>query len=159
YRAKVGGRGVMCFFEAGMDQRLRERRVLVHDLHNAIERGELVVHYQPQAQLDGTITGFEALVRWRHPTRGLIAPDRFSPAAEESGLILGIGEWVLREACREASTWPAALNIGINLSPIQFRHGDLPGLVHSVLMESGLAPGRLELEVTESVLVEDFSRG
>jgi diguanylate cyclase (GGDEF)-like protein/PAS domain S-box-containing protein len=159
HRAKTGGRGAMCFFEADMDQRLRERRALVHDLHSAIERGELILHYQPQARIDGEITGFEALVRWKHPTRGLIAPDVFVPAAEESGLILSIGEWVLREACREAASWPKPLNIGVNLSPIQFRHGDLPGLVHAVLLETGLAPGRLELEITESVLIDDFSRG
>ncbi len=159
HRAKTGGRGAICFFEAGMDQRLRERRALVHDLHSAIERGELTVYYQPQARIDGEITGFEALVRWMHPTRGLIAPDVFIPAAEESGLILSIGEWVLREACREAAAWPKPLNVGVNLSPIQFRHGDLPGLVHAVLLETGLAPGRLELEITESVLIDDFSRG
>jgi diguanylate cyclase (GGDEF)-like protein/PAS domain S-box-containing protein len=159
FRAKTGGRGSIRFFEAEMDQRLRERRALVHDLHGAAERGELLVYYQPQARIDGEITGFEALVRWRHPTRGLISPDLFIPAAEESGLILSIGEWVLREACREAAAWPKPLNIAINLSPVQFRHGDLPGLVHAVLLETGLAPGRLELEITESVLVDDFSRG
>jgi diguanylate cyclase (GGDEF)-like protein len=159
HRAKTGGRGAICFFEADMDQRLRERRALVHDLHSAIERGELTVHYQPQARIDGGITGFEALVRWKHPTRGLIPPDMFIPAAEESGLILWVGEWVLREACREAASWPKPLNIGVNLSPLQFRHGDLPGLVHTVLLETGLAPGRLELEITESVLIDDFSRG
>jgi EAL domain-containing protein (putative c-di-GMP-specific phosphodiesterase class I) len=142
-----------------MDQRLRERRALVHDLHAAIERGELMVYYQPQARIDGEITGFEALARWKHPARGLIAPDVFIPVAEESGLILSIGEWVLREACREAASWPKPLNIGVNLSPLQFRHGDLPGLVHAVLLETGLSPGRLELEITESVLIDDFSRG
>jgi diguanylate cyclase (GGDEF)-like protein/PAS domain S-box-containing protein len=159
YRAKTGGRGSIRFFAAEMDHRLRERRALVHDLHSAVERAELRVYYQPQARIDGEITGFEALVRWMHPTRGLIPPDMFIPAAEESGLILAIGEWVLREACREAASWPKPLNIGVNLSPVQFRHGDLPGLVHAVLLETGLAPGRLELEITESVLIDDFSRG
>ncbi|HEX4554386.1 MAG TPA: EAL domain-containing protein, partial [Xanthobacteraceae bacterium] len=159
HRAKGGGRGTIRFFEAEMDQRLRERRVMVQDLQTAAERGELVVYYQPQARMDGEITGFEALVRWRHPTRGLIAPDMFIPAAEESGLILPIGEWVLRESCREAASWPKPLNIAVNLSPVQFRHGDLPGLVHSVLLETGLAPGRLELEITESVLIDDLARG
>ena len=159
HRAKSGGRGSIRFFEADMDQRLRERRLLVHDLHSAIDRGELLVYYQPQARLDGEITGFEALLRWRHPARGMIPPAEFIPAAEEGGLILAIGEWVLREACREATSWPKPLKIGINLSPLQFRHGDLPGLVHSVLLETGLAPGRLELEITESVLVDDFMRG
>jgi predicted signal transduction protein with EAL and GGDEF domain len=159
HRAKVGGRGSFRFFEAEMDHRLRERRVLVHDLHSAIERNELMIYYQPQARIDGEVTGFEALVRWKHPTRGLIPPDVFIPAAEESGLILQVGEWVLREACREAASWPKPLNIGVNLSPVQFRHGDLPGLVHQVLLETGLSPGRLELEITESVLIDDFSRG
>jgi EAL domain-containing protein (putative c-di-GMP-specific phosphodiesterase class I) len=130
----------------------------VHDLQSAVERGELMVYYQPQARIDGEITGFEALLRWRHPTRGMIPPSEFIPAAEEGGLILAIGEWVLREACREAASWPKPLKIGINLSPLQFRHGDLPGLVHAVLLETGLAPGRLELEITESVLVDDFTR-
>jgi diguanylate cyclase (GGDEF)-like protein/PAS domain S-box-containing protein len=159
HRAKTGGRGAIRFFEADMDHRLRERRALVHDLHSAIERGELMLYYQPQARIDGEVTGFEALVRWKHPLRGLIAPDVFIPAAEESGLILSIGEWVLREACREAASWPRPLNIGVNLSPVQFRHGDLPGLAHAVLLETGLSPGRLELEITESVLIDDFSRG
>jgi diguanylate cyclase (GGDEF)-like protein/PAS domain S-box-containing protein len=159
HRAKSGGRGTIRFFEADMDQRLRERRALVHDLQDAVESGELLVYYQPQARIDGEITGFEALVRWRHPTRGLIAPDMFIPAAEESGLILPIGEWVLRESCREAASWPKPLNIAVNLSPVQFRHGDLPGLVHAVLLETGLAPGRLELEITESVLIDDLARG
>jgi diguanylate cyclase (GGDEF)-like protein/PAS domain S-box-containing protein len=159
FRAKTGGRGSIRFFEAEMDQRLRERRALVQDLHGAAERGELLVYYQPQARIDREITGFEALVRWRHPTRGLIAPGLFIPAAEESGQILSIGEWVLREACREAASWPKPLNIAVNLSPVQFRHGDLAGLVHAVLLETGLAPGRLELEITESVLIDDFSRG
>jgi predicted signal transduction protein with EAL and GGDEF domain len=158
HRAKTGGRGSIRFFAAEMDQRLRDRRAMVHDLHSAVERGELLVYYQPQARIDGEITGFEALARWRHPTRGMIAPGVFIPAAEESGLIHAIGEWVLREACREAASWPKPLNIAVNLSPIQFRHGDLPGLVHAVLLETGLAPGRLELEITESVLVEDFAR-
>jgi diguanylate cyclase (GGDEF)-like protein/PAS domain S-box-containing protein len=159
YRAKTEGRASIRFFAAEMDHRLRERRALVHDLHSAVERGELKLYYQPQARIDGEITGFEALVRWMHPTRGLIPPDMFIPAAEESGLILSIGEWVLREAAREAASWPKPLNIGVNLSPVQFRHGDLPGLVHAVLIETGLAPGRLELEITESVLIDDFSRG
>jgi diguanylate cyclase (GGDEF)-like protein/PAS domain S-box-containing protein len=158
YRAKAGGRGSIRFFEAEMDRALRERRAMVQDLRAAVERDELLVYFQPQARIDGEITGFEALVRWRHPARGLVAPGLFIPAAEESGLILTIGEWVLREACREAASWPKPLNVAVNLSAIQFRHGDLPGLVHSVLLETGLAPGRLELEITESVLVDDLAR-
>ncbi len=158
YRAKAEGRGSVRFFEADMDKRLRERRALVHDLRSAIGRNELVAFYQPQARIGGEVIGFEALARWRHPTRGLVLPGTFIPIAEESGLILAIGESILRQACHEASSWPRPLNISVNLSPAQFRHGDLSGLVHSVLLESGLAPHRLELEVTESVLIDDFAR-
>jgi diguanylate cyclase (GGDEF)-like protein/PAS domain S-box-containing protein len=158
YRAKAEGRGTVRFFEAEMDEALRERRTLQRDLQSAVADGELVLHYQPQALIGGEIVGFEALVRWRHPTRGIIAPGTFIPIAEDSGLIIAIGEWVLREACREAASWPTPLNIAVNLSPVQFRHGDLPALVHSVLLETGLAPARIELEVTESVLIGDFPR-
>jgi diguanylate cyclase (GGDEF)-like protein/PAS domain S-box-containing protein len=158
YRAKADGRGSIRFFEPDMDHRLRERRALLQDLRAAVEQGEFVAYYQPQARIDGKITGFEALARWQHPTRGQVPPGTFIPIAEESGLIHSIGEWILREACREAASWPDALHIAINLSPIQFRHGDLAGLVHQVLLETGLAPGRLELEITESVLVDDLPR-
>jgi EAL domain-containing protein (putative c-di-GMP-specific phosphodiesterase class I) len=119
----------------------------------------LRLYYQPQAKIDGGVIGFEALVRWQNPQRGMVSPGTFIPVAEESGLITQIGEWVLREACREAASWSHPLQIAVNLSPIQFRHGDLAGLVHSVLLETGLAPTRLELEITEGVLVEDFARG
>ena len=158
YRAKAEGRGTFRFFEADMDKRLRERRVLQQDLRSAIERNELALHYQPQARIGGEIIGFEALVRWQHPQRGMIPPGTFIPLAEESGLIVAMGEWILREACREAASWPNPLQIAINLSPVQFRHGDLPALVHSVLLETGLPPSRLELEITEGVLIDDFSR-
>jgi predicted signal transduction protein with EAL and GGDEF domain len=158
YRAKAEGRGTVCFFEAEMDEQLRERRVLQHDLKSAIARHDIVLHYQPQARIDGTVVGFEALVRWMHPTRGMVSPLTFIPLAEESGLIMPIGEWILREACREAASWPKPLQIAVNLSPMQFRHGDLPGLVQSILLETGLAPHRLEIEITEGVLIGDFSR-
>ncbi len=158
YRAKMDGRGIYRFFEADMDKRLRERRALQQDLQTAIERGELRLHYQPQARINGEITGFEALVRWHHPTRGVVSPGTFIPLAEENGLIVPMGEWIMREACREAASWPKPLQIAINLSPVQFRHGDLAGLVHSILMETGLAPKRLEVEITEGVLIGDFSR-
>jgi EAL domain-containing protein (putative c-di-GMP-specific phosphodiesterase class I) len=141
-----------------MDRRTRERHALQHDLRAAIGRGELVLHYQPQARMQGEVVGFEALIRWIHPVRGLILPGNFIPAAEENGLIVQIGEWTLREACREAASWEAPLQIALNLSPVQFRYGDLPGLVHRILLETGLNPGRLELEITESALVGDFSR-
>jgi diguanylate cyclase (GGDEF)-like protein/PAS domain S-box-containing protein len=158
-RAKAAGRGNTRFFEIEMDNRLRERRAIQHELSSAIERNELRLHYQPLTKIDGEVTGFEALVRWHNPQRGMVSPATFIPVAEESGLIMQIGEWVLREACREAASWSHPLQIAVNLSPIQFRHGDLAGLVHSLLLETGLAPTRLELEITEGVLVEDFSRG
>ena len=158
YRAKAEGRGTIRFFEADMDKRLRERRALQHDLRSAIERGQLCLHYQPQVRMDGSPIGFEALVRWNHPPHGTVPPATFIPLAEESGTIIPIGQWILREACREAASWPRPLQIAVNLSPVQFQHGDLPGLVHSVLLETGLAAGRLELEITEGVLIGDFSR-
>jgi diguanylate cyclase (GGDEF)-like protein len=158
YRAKAEGRGTIRFFEADMDERLRERRALQHDLRSAIERGQLALHYQPQVRMDGSPIGFEALVRWNHPERGTVPPATFIPLAEESGTIIPIGQWILREACREAASWPRPLQIAVNLSPVQFRHGDLPGLVHAVLLETGLAASRLELEITEGVLIGDFSR-
>ena len=159
YRAKAAGRGKTRFFEIDMDNRLRERRAIQRELRSAVDRNELRLHYQPLAKIDGEVIGFEALVRWHNPQLGIISPATFIPVAEESGLIIQIGEWVLREACREAAGWPHPLQIAVNLSPIQFRHGDLPGLVHLVLLETGLAPTRLELEITEGVLVEDFDRG
>ena len=158
-RAKAAGRGVTRFFEIEMDNRLRERRAIQHELGLAIERNELCLHYQPLFRIDGEVLGFEALVRWHHPQRGMVSPGTFIPVAEESGLIMQIGEWVLREACREAASWPQPLLIAVNLSPVQFLHGDLAGLVHATLLETGLAPTRLELEITEGVLVEDFARG
>jgi len=158
YRAKREERGSVRFFEAQMDQRLRERRALQHDLGSAIAHDELRLYFQPQASIDGQIIGFEALARWQHPTRGIIPPGEFISLAEDSGVIVQIGGWVLREACREAASWVRPLNVAINLSPVQFRHGDLPNLVHAILLETGLAPRRLELEITESVLMDDFTR-
>jgi diguanylate cyclase (GGDEF)-like protein/PAS domain S-box-containing protein len=158
YRAKAEGRRTIRFFEAEMDQRLREHRALQLDLRVAIERDELKLYFQPEARVKGDIVAFEAPARWRHPIRGLILPSIFIPLAEESGLIIAIGEWVLREACREAVSWSEPIRVGVNLSPVQFRHGDLPALVHSILLETGLAPSRLELEVTEGVLIDDFPR-
>ena len=158
YRAKAEGRGRTRFFDVEMDMRLRERRALQHDLRAALTRNEFVLHYQPQSEIDGDVVGMEALVRWNHPTRGLVAPDVFIPLAEESGIIIALGEWILREACREAASWPRPLRVGVNLSPIQFRQGNLSELLLSVLLETGLAANRLELEITEGVLVEDFSR-
>jgi diguanylate cyclase (GGDEF)-like protein/PAS domain S-box-containing protein len=158
YRAKSEGRGQTRFFEAEMDQRLRERRVLQDDLRNAVERSQLELHYQPQALMDGTIIGFEALARWRHSTRGFVSPSEFIPIAEESNLILDLGEWALRAACREAATWPNQLYVAVNVSAVQFRHGDLPGLIHAILLDTGLSASRLEVEITESVLIDDLPR-
>jgi diguanylate cyclase (GGDEF)-like protein len=159
YRAKADGSGSYRFFEPEMDRELRERRQTQHDLTSALEKGEFQLVYQPEALIDGTVIGFEALVRWHHPTRGLILPSAFIPLAEDGGQIIPLGEWILRTACREAASWKSKALVAVNLSPAQFRHGDLPGLVHAVLLETGLPPSRLELEITESVLIDDFSRG
>ncbi|RTL51789.1 MAG: EAL domain-containing protein [Bradyrhizobiaceae bacterium] len=164
FRAKAKARGSVSFYEAEMDQQIRNRRALHQDLSAAIRNGELSLHYQPQAYARHKITGddvvgFEALARWVHPMRGFVPPSDFIPLAEESGLIVEMGEWILREACREATSWPRHLQIAVNLSPAQFAHGDLVGLVHSILLETGLTPGRLELEITEGVLIDDFDRG
>jgi len=158
YRAKAEGRSKTSFFDIAMDTRLHERRALQLELRSALARNEFSLVYQPQSQMNGEMVGMEALVRWKNPIRGSISPGVFIPLAEESGLIIPIGEWILREACREAASWPRPLGIAVNISPIQFRHGDLPGLVLAVLLETGLAASRLELEITEGVLVEDFSR-
>lgn len=158
YRAKADGRGRVRFFEAEMDQKLRERRAMQQDLRSAIGRNELMLVYQPQAQVGGKVVAFEALLRWHHPQKGLVPPAEFIPLAEESGLILPIGEWVLRTACREAASWSKPIRVCVNLSPIQFRHGDLPALIQTILLETGLQASRLELEITESVLIDDFSR-
>ena len=158
FRAKSEARGSIRFFEVSMDRQLREKRVLQQDLRTAIARDEIDMHYQPQARIGGGITGFEALVRWHHPRHGLVPPGTFIPLAEESGIITQLGEWILRTACREAASWPRPLHISINLSPVQFQHGDLAQLVHQVLLETGLPPARLELEITEGVLIGDFTR-
>jgi len=158
-RAKSERRGSIRFFEQSMDRQLREKRALQQDLRTALGRDEFALHYQPQANIDGEVNGFEALVRWHHPRYGMIAPNTFIPLAEESGIIIELGEWILRAACREAASWPRPLDIAINLSPVQFQHGDLPKLVHEVLLETGLAPARLVLEITEGVLIGEFNRG
>jgi diguanylate cyclase (GGDEF)-like protein len=158
YRAKAEGRDAIRFFEAGMAAQLRDRRELQHDLQSAVANDELRLDYQPLARIDGEIVGFEALVRWHHPTRGLVAPGIFIPLTEENGLIVAMGEWILRAACREAASWPNQLQISVNLSPVQFRNDDIVRLIHETLIETGLDAGRLELEITEGVLIDDFSR-
>jgi diguanylate cyclase (GGDEF)-like protein len=155
YRAKADGRQTLHFFDPEMDRQLRERYALQHDLRSAVAHDEFILHYQPQALIDGEVFGFEALVRWQHPKNGLISPATFIPLAEQNGTIVAIGEWTLRQACREAASWASPLQIAVNLSPVQFRFGDLSSLVHSILFETGLTPGRLELEITEGVLIRD----
>ena len=159
YRAKESGRGAYRFFKREMDETIRERRNLARELRQAIIDEDLVVHYQPQARAsDSQICGFEALVRWNHPTRGMIPPLDFIPLAEETGLIIPLGEWVLRKSCQEAAGWDRPLSIAVNLSPLQLNQPNLPTLVHEILIETGLPASRLELEVTESALFKDYQR-
>ncbi len=156
-RAKASGRQTFCFFEYATDNTVRERRNLARDLRDAIKNNELVVYYQPQGRTQtGILCGFEALVRWRHPDRGLVPPDMFIPIAEEQGLIVELGEWVLREACLAATQWPADISIAVNLSPLQLSDPDLGDRVRQILFETGLPPARLELEVTESALFRNY---
>ena len=159
YRAKGDGRGTARFYEVRMDEALRERRLLEADLQLALERGEMHIHYQPLAELEsGSILGFEALLRWNHPERGAIGPDVFIPLAEESGFIVQLGAWVLRQACAEAAEWQARLRIAVNLSPVQFTQGDLAAEVEAIVAETGLDPSRLDLEITEGLLIKDSDR-
>jgi diguanylate cyclase (GGDEF)-like protein/PAS domain S-box-containing protein len=159
YRAKEAGRGTFRFFEAEMDVRLQERRLLERDLRRALAEEQLRVHYQPLADCGaGRIVGFEALVRWTHPERGAISPVQFIPLAEECGLIMPLGAWVMRRACTDAASWPSDKLVAVNLSPAQFRHADLAKEILAVLKETGLPPERLELEVTESLLIDDPDR-
>jgi diguanylate cyclase (GGDEF)-like protein len=156
YRAKSDGHGLYRFFEPGMDARMQARRTLEIDLRKAITNGEFELFYQPLVDMQTEyVTGFEALIRWHHPERGMIAPLDFIPVAEETGLIVPIGDWVLRQACAEAATWPNDVKIAVNLSPIQFKNKDLLSSVISALAASGLSPKRLELEITESVLLQE----
>jgi diguanylate cyclase (GGDEF)-like protein/PAS domain S-box-containing protein len=159
YRAKNEGRGTYRFFEASMGASVRDRRLLEHDLRNAIAREEFSLVYQPQKEIKtGEIIGFEALLRWKHPTRGDVSPTEFIPIAEDTGVILQIGEWVLRAACREAATWTKPLTMAVNVSAVQVHNADFAHRVHEILFETGLAPHRLELEITETALVRDLNR-
>jgi diguanylate cyclase len=159
YRAKNEGRATYRFFEASMGAAVRNRRILEHDLRNAIPQGELRLLYQPQKNIrDGTVVGFEALLRWKHATRGEIPPGEFIPVAEETGIILQIGQWALRTACSEAATWTQPLTVAVNVSAVQIHNANFAHVVHEILFETGLAPGRLELEVTETALVRDLNR-
>jgi diguanylate cyclase len=159
YRAKSEGRGAFRTFEASMADELRQRRALQKDLETAINEGQLTVVYQPRVGVaDRSVHGFEALVRWTHPTLGAISPETFIPLAEEAGLVGQLGEFVLRTACQEAARWPQPLSIAVNLSPLQFVQGDLAALVQTILLETGLPAVRLELEITEGVLIRDINR-
>ncbi|HET8587350.1 MAG TPA: EAL domain-containing protein [Candidatus Limnocylindria bacterium] len=154
YRAKTEGRGIYRVFEPEMDAQLQTRRVMELDLRRALLNQEFTLHYQPLVNLETQrITGFEALLRWQHPEHGLVPPLDFIPLAEEIGIIIPLGEWVLREACREATTWPKDVIVAVNLSPMQFRSRNLTHDVIGALASSGLEPNRLELEITESVLL------
>jgi len=156
YRAKEQGRNGFCFFEAGMDAKMQERRALETDLRRAIAAGEFELFYQPVINLEeNVVTSFEALLRWRHPTRGLIAPADFIPLAEETALIIPIGEWVLRRACRDAATWPTDIKVAINLSPVQFRSKSLVASIMLAIASAGIAPSRVELEITETILLQN----
>jgi diguanylate cyclase (GGDEF)-like protein len=156
YAAKGAGRGKHCFYEAAMHSEAAERQLLENDLRQAIERGELAVHYQPIVRAAGEeISGFEALCRWQHPTRGAISPAKFVPLAEEAGLIRTIGEWVLRTALQEASRWPDHVLVAVNLSPLQFNDPTVVAMVTKHLKETGVSPERLELEITEGVFLAE----
>ena len=156
YRSKDDPLNRVFVFNESLDQQIRQERQISQDLRSAIENRELEVHFQPQADMiNGEVTGFEALVRWTHPEFGPISPGTFIPLAEESGLITRLGEVVLSKACEIAATWETPAKIAVNVSPIQVLHVDLAALVREILVRSGLAPSRLELEVTESVLIDD----
>jgi diguanylate cyclase (GGDEF)-like protein len=155
YRAKGQGRGDFVFFESEMIASAHNRRVLELELREALMLGQFEAHYQPQINVKtGLVSGAEALIRWRHPLRGLVAPSEFIPIAEEVGLIVPIGEWIMRQACRDAAQWREGMRVAVNLSAVQFRGSRLAEMVISALSAGGLAPGRLELEITESVLLE-----
>jgi EAL domain-containing protein (putative c-di-GMP-specific phosphodiesterase class I) len=156
YRAKADGRGIYRFFEPEMDAQLQARRSIETDLRDALEGDQLQAFYQPIYNIaESRICGYEALIRWRHPEKGMISPTQFIPIAEEAGLIAATGEWMMRRACMDARTWPDRLKVAVNLSSVQFKHSDIPAMVADALAESGLRPNRLELEVTETVLLQN----
>ena len=159
YNAKNRGRNTFCMFEPGMDQENEKRRLLEADLVDAIEREEFELHFQPRVNVDRcAVLSYEALIRWRHPGRGLVSPADFIPIAEQTGKIIQIGEWVLRTACRMAIEKLGEARVSVNVSPIQFRQKNFVEMVESVLAETGIDPGRLELEITEGVLIDDDRR-
>ena len=156
YRAKSDGRGTFRFFEPVMDLQMQTRRIMEQDLRKALPAGEFELHYQPVVNLASKeISGFEALIRWNHPSKGMISPADFIPLAEEIGFIVPLGEWVIRQACATAAQWPDDLHVAVNISAIQFRSPGLMQVIVSALAASGLAPTRLEIEITESVLLHN----
>ena len=156
YRAKADGRGSFCLFESSMDEQMRARQAIERDLREALARNEFTMFYQPVFHLrDQRVSGFEALLRWRHPDRGLVSPAEFIPLAEELGLIVPVGEWALVQACADAATWPNEIRVAVNLSPVQFHSPGLVAAVRRALQTSGLPAHRLELEITESALLQD----
>src|SRR6185437_12289738 len=158
-RAKTESRGTFSFFEAGMDARAQSRRKIEVELRDAIQSDVLKPYYQPLVNLSsGRITGFEALVRWPHPERGMVSPGEFIPVAEETGLINALGVMMLRRACMDAALWPDDVRVAVNLSPAQFRTGNLLSIAMDALKQSGLSPKRLELEITETLLLEKSSQ-
>ena len=159
YRAKSKGSQAPCYYDSGLDETVRERRELANDLRAAIDGNQLEMHYQLQASVvTREITGYEALLRWTHPERGPIPPSVFIPIAEENGLILALGEWVLRRACRDAAGWDHESRVAVNVSPLQLAHIDLPQLFHQIMLETGLPPRRLEVELTETAIMADRDR-
>jgi predicted signal transduction protein with EAL and GGDEF domain len=153
YRAKSDGRGTFRFFETAMDAAAQERRALEVDLRKAIAFGQLELHYQPLVDIEtNAIIAMEALVRWRHPERGLIPPSDFIGIAEETGVIMQLGDWVLARACKDAINWPSRIRVAVNLSPAQFKSRDVAEKIIRIVTQSTLMPERLELEVTESLL-------
>ena len=160
HRAKSTQRGLIRKYEPEMDDAERKRRALARDLTGATERGELEMFYQVQTSLQtARVTGAEALMRWRHPVHGMVSPVEFIPLAEETEAIIPIGEWALRTACRDAASGKVPGVVAVNLSPVQFSRDDLAETIHAILLETGLAPARLEVEVTESTLMSDQTRG
>jgi diguanylate cyclase (GGDEF)-like protein/PAS domain S-box-containing protein len=156
YRAKEDGRGTFRFFEAGMDEHMQTRRSMEQDMRKALPAGQFELYYQPVVNLQtSAISGFEALIRWNHPQRGLISPATFIPLAEESGFIIPLGEWVIRQACQTAAQWPDHLHVAVNISASQFRSAGLMQVILGALGASGLKPTRLEIEITETVLLQD----
>jgi diguanylate cyclase (GGDEF)-like protein len=159
YRAKADVGRAICFYEPTMDETSRERRSLAQDLRQAIERNQLELYYQVQATVaTGSVCGYEVLLRWKHPHRGMVSPVEFIPLAEETGSILAIGDWVLETACRQAASWVEPHKIAVNISPVQLAHLDLAHRVHEILLQTGLAANRLELEITESAIIADKER-